>query len=149
MKYTREILKKIYELKASGEFNDKEIQGIVGVSYETWAEWKRNKVEFSELLKKADNEFIEEKLKTSARKGLKTLLEGKEWEEVSKEFKDVNGTPKKIKETRVKKFIMPNAISVIFALKNTDPEHFKDKQEIEHSVKQGTKIKWGDNEIEI
>ena len=41
------------------------------------------------------------------------------------------GKPK-IKETKtVKKHVAPNPISVIFALKNTDPETFKDKQEVD------------------
>jgi len=144
MKYTKEIKDKIYKLKASGDFNDKEIQEAVGISTSQWHEWKNTKSEFAELLKKADSEFIENKIKKSARKGLRTLLEGKEWEETTVEYKlvkDKNGNEvaKKVGEKRIKKFIMPNPISVIFALKNSDPDNFKDKQEIDHTTK-GEKI---------
>jgi hypothetical protein len=84
---------------------------------------------FSEAIKRAQEKRLE-LFKSAARSGLLTLLRGKEYEEVTTEWvegkpdKDGVAKPKLKSQKKVKKFISPNPVSVIFALKNLDPEAF-------------------------
>lgn len=134
MKYDEEIVQKICEIVAEDEYYISEICLQVGIGESTFYEWKAEKPEFVKALKEADNKRLEA-FRTAARKGLRTLLEGKEYEETTVEYKQVkNGkdskgnptyTPIKMLEKKVKKFIMPNAAAVIFANTNLDADNFK------------------------
>ncbi|MGN6491056.1 MAG: phBC6A51 family helix-turn-helix protein [Agriterribacter sp.] len=133
-KYTKKRVEKIVTLLESGDYTIKEICEIVKIHQDTWYDWKHNKPEFSELLEKADEKRMEV-FKQAARIGLLALLRGKEYEEVTKEYAEVDvpdGKGKTKKEPRmisqkiVKKVILPNPAAVIFTLKNQDPDNFKD-----------------------
>jgi hypothetical protein len=50
---------------------------------------------------------------------------------------DKNGKAVKKSETTVTKVIMPSVASVIFALTNSDPENFKQRQIIAHTGEDG------------
>lgn len=68
------------------------------------------------------------KLKDGARGALLRLITGHTYEEVTTEVKqDADGTTKPVSIKKVKKEVQPNATAVIFALKNTDSETFKDE----------------------
>lgn len=133
-KYTKKRVEKIVTMLETGEYTIVEICKCVGIHHDTWFEWKKSKPEFSELLEKAE-EKRNEVFKVAARRGLLTLLEGKEWEEVTREYAEVetvdkNGKltkePRMISQKTIKKVILPNPAAVIFTLKNRDSDNFKD-----------------------
>ena len=79
-----------------------------------------------------------------ARKSLKTLICGQEYEETKTEYEsDKNGNPRIKKQTRVTKKILPNPTAVIFALCNRDPEHWQNRVSNEISGKIETENKPG------
>lgn len=133
MKYSQKLADKIVELVASGEHTIKNVCKHVGISFETYNTWKKTKPEFSDLLKEAERERLDN-LGELARSGLALLLEKHEYEEVTTEYVDNGKGQPKVKARKVvKKFVMPNPTAVIFTLKNRAPESWRDKQDIEHS----------------
>ncbi len=132
-KYSEEIVKKICDLFSLGDHTVKDVCKQVNISKDTFYAWKIDKPDFSDRLKKAEDER-QEAFKTMARSGLAKLLDVYEYDEVTTEDgTDNRGKPvRKVKVTR--KFIMPNATAVIFALTNRDPENYKHKQEIKTDI---------------
>lgn len=63
--------------------------------------------------------------------GIRTLLNGKEWEEVTVEAREVGGNIVERHIKKVKKFIMPNPATCMFTLKALGG--LTEKQQIEHS----------------
>jgi len=126
-KYNSETTERIYQLVCEGEYTQKQICKIVGIAEDTFYTWKKDKPEFSELLKKAEEEKYKS-LKALAIGGFRKLLNGAKFDEVTKELKKVDGENKLIETKRVTKVIQPNPTSVIFALKNLDKENFEDVQ---------------------
>lgn len=143
MKYGPDIVNRICELIASDDYTIGEICKQVDINPDTWAEWKKTHPEFVEAIKKADEQRLET-FRKAARSGLLTLLQGKEFEEVTTEYKEVkdkdgNYKPRMVSQKKVKKFILPNPTSVIFALKNQDSDNFADivKNENRFTDKEG------------
>jgi transposase len=130
---------RICKLIESDDYTVSEICKQVKLSESTYYDWKASNTEFSDAIKKAEERRLDT-FKAAARSGLLTLLKGKEWEEVTTEYTEetskdgkAKGKPKIKSMRRVKKFIMPNPTSVIFALKNLDDENFSDLIKTEHS----------------
>lgn len=137
-KLTKTMLQTIVTLLEEDEYYVEEICKIVNIHKDTWYEWKNNVPVFSDALRAAEEKRLE-KIRISARKGLATLLEGKEWEETTTEGrlvkdKDGNEVFKTTKAKKVKKFILPNPDMVKFALRNLDKENFKDGSEHDGGV---------------
>ena len=129
-KYTPDRVAKICKAIENGETNETAAK-IGGISVSTFCEWQATKKEFSEAIKKA-REFYEDwqlhGILEDAKKSLKTLICGKEYEEVKTEYEnDKNGNPRIKKQTRVTKVVLPNPTAVIFALCNRDPENWKNR----------------------
>jgi hypothetical protein len=128
-KYSKERVELICNLIKGDDYTIEEICRQADIHVDTFYDWKNNKPEFSEAIKKAELSRLE-LFRKVARSGLLTLLQGKEFEEVTTEYvegkPDKNGNTKpKIKlQRKVKKYILPNPTSVIFTLKNLDPENF-------------------------
>jgi transposase len=137
MKYSKRMVKRIVTLIESDDYTIKEICEQCGIHVDTWYDWKHNRPDFSEAIKKAEENRLDLFAK-AARSGLLTLLRGKEYEEVVTEYiegkPDAQGNSKpKIKAyKKTKKFIPPNPTSVIFTLKNLDEQNFADiiRQEV-------------------
>jgi len=135
MKYTPDIVEAICQKLATGDHRIADVCQQVGISEQTFYRWKEEKGEFCEALKKAETDRLAAFV-VMARSGLAKLLDVYEYEETTTEYidgKDKNGNSvPKIKSRKVtKKRIMPNATAVIFALKNREPEEWKDKRELE------------------
>lgn len=136
-KYSKSLVNKICKLIESDDYTVSELCLQTGISEAIYYRWRTEKVEFLEKLQAAEQKRLEF-FRKEARSGLLTLLHGKEYEEVTTEFiegkpdKDGNSKPKIKLQRKVKKFILPNPTSVIFALKNLDNENFADilKQEL-------------------
>lgn len=103
---------------------------LAGISDETFSRWLDN-VEFAEAIKKAKKDFEEWEMNgilETAKRGLKKLLEGEEYEEVTTEYvNDDKGNPTIRKQTRKTKKIPPSATATIFALCNRDPDGWKNR----------------------
>lgn len=130
-KYTPEIIDKICEYVKSGDYTLKELCSFVGISHETFFNWKEMHVEFSERLKAADEERLVT-IKSIARKGLTLILGGYEYDEISERSalrgKGVNKKMEVVERTVIRKRVPPVPSSIFFALKNLDKEHFQDIQ---------------------
>jgi len=142
-KYSKKLLKKVVNLIESDDYTIKEICLQVGITAETWFQWLKSNAEFSDSVEKAKERRLDT-FRKAARSGLLTLLQGTEFEEVKTEYttgKDPENPKKSIpvvkSQTRIKKLIQPNPTSVIFALKNLDPDTFADISEQRLTGKDG------------
>lgn len=141
MKYSKKRACQICELIATGNHTIVEICKKVNINQDTFFEWRNTKSEFSELIKKADEQYLDS-IKIKARSGLAVLLEKHEFEETKVEYVESKpgkdgepGKPKIKSQTRTKKVIMPNITAIIYTLNNADQENFKQRQIIAHTGK--------------
>lgn len=142
--YTPERVKRICDAIERGETNETAAK-IGGIHVSTFCEWQNSKPEFSEAVKRAKAAFEDWQMNgilEDARKSLKTLVCGQEYEEIKTEYEnDKTGNPRIKKQTRVTKKILPNPTAVIFALCNRDPEHWQNRVNNELSGKIETETK--------
>lgn len=118
---------------------------IGNIAVGTLFRWMEEKSEFKEAVKKAKAAYEDWEMNgilADAKKSLKTLICGTEYEEVKTEYEnDKNDSPRIRKQTRVTKKVLPNATAVIFALCNRDPEHWKNRISNELTGKVETETK--------
>lgn len=155
MKYDTSIVERILELFGTGDHSIKDICKIVKISPMTFHRWREEKSDFSDRLKEVEEMRIES-LKDLSRTGLVKLLNGYQYEEISREMASVpykvrdektgkyevqfdsagkvitRQYPSKIKS--VTKYIMPNPTAVLSTLKNLDPENFPDVSKLDHTT---------------
>lgn len=138
-KYSKQIVEKIYDLISSDSYSIVEVCEIVGINKDTYYTWLKTKPDFSDTIKKAEEER-HAFMRVEAEKSLKKKIQGYTVEETkivyvdSKTGKtDEKGneiTKPKIKEqTVVKKHIPPDTTAIIFTLVNRDPDNWKNRQE--------------------
>ena len=142
--YTPARVAKICKAIENGETYEKAAQ-IGGLSETQFYEWRKTHPEFAEAVKRAKDAYEEWQLNDllqDAKKSLKTLICGQEYEEIKTEYEnDAHGNPRIKKQARTTKKILPNATAVIFALCNRDPEHWKNRIDTELSGKVETEAK--------
>ena len=142
--YTPERVKRICDAIERGETNAVAAK-IGGIHVATFCEWQNTKPEFAEAVKRAKAAFEDWQLNgilEDAKKSLKTLVCGQEYEEIKTEYEnDRTGNPRIKKQTRITKKILPNPTAVIFALCNRDPEHWQNRVNTELSGKVETETK--------
>lgn len=134
MKYNRTIVKHITDMISSDEYTIEEICRAVKISKDTYYQWLNKKADFSDAIKKAEEKRMNF-FKTEARRAAAKKITGYDYEEVSTvvvEGKD--GRPRIKEKKTTKKHVPPDTAMVIFVLKNTDPDNFKDSQFIDHNV---------------
>ncbi len=125
MKYSKEIVKTICDLKSHDSYTIPEICAKVGITETTYHEWKARKPEFSEALKSAEHEFLS-KISVIAKNSLAKKVAGYDYDEVSTTIVEGKDGKPRIKDKKtVKKHVPPDTAAVIFALTNTDSENFK------------------------
>lgn len=106
---------------------------IGGISESTFYEWQNRHPEFSEAVKRAKaayEDWERNELLAAARRSLRELICGLEYDEVKTEYEQDPKDPSKPrvkKQFRTTKKVMPNATAVIFALCNRDPEHWQNR----------------------
>lgn len=94
---------------------------------QTYYNWMK-KLEFSEAIKKAKNDFknsLEKDLVMSLAKAAK----GYDYEQTMTEWADVNGKPKIKKQVKKNIHVEPNVGANIFLLTNIAPDRWKNKQD--------------------
>ena len=116
--------------------HDWEMEAIaaeLGIAPSTFFKYKNEFMELSEILKSADK-AKPRYIAIKAEAALRDKLQDREVEEVHQEQwigKDGEVTKKHIK--KIKKIIPADTTAIIFALKNTDSERWRDKQQVELS----------------
>lgn len=144
--YNPDRVAKICQAIESGETNATAAK-IGGISITTFCEWQNSKPEFAEAVKKAKSAFEDWQLNgilDDAKKSLKTLICGQEYEEIKTEYEQDPrnpGEPRIKRQTRITKKVLPNATAVIFALCNRAPEEWSNKHIQEISGKLETETK--------
>lgn len=138
--YTPERVEAILDSLRKGD-SDEIAARIGGINVGTFYRWQTEKDEFREAVKKAKADFEAwtlGEILTDARRGLKVLVCGTEYEEVKTEYEQDPHDPShpRIKrQTRTTKKVLPNPTAVIFALCNRDPDHWQNKVSQELSGK--------------
>jgi len=111
---------------------DKDIYEMLGISKDTFYEWKRKYSEFADALKKGRFESNGEILNSAFTQTQGHYIRVTE----PMKLKDVDGS-EHVEMVTYDKFFAPNPTMTIFMLKNRMPEHFKDKQQTEISGEVG------------
>lgn len=138
-KYSRQLVDRICSLIREDSYTIAEICDLVGIHKDTYHTWIKTKSDFSDSIKKAEDDrmqfFVAE-----AQKSLLKKIQGYDVEESKtvyvdsgKPIIDETGKEKqnpKIKEkTIVKKHIQPDTAAIIFTLTNGNPERWKNRQD--------------------
>lgn len=144
--YTPDRVTRICNAIERGETQERAAE-MGGISKTVYYEWLKEKSEFADAVKKAKAAFEEWQMSgilEDAKRSLKTLICGLEYEEVKTEYeqdpKNPNN-PRIKKQTRTNKKILPSPTAVIFALCNRDPEHWQNRISNEISGKIDTESK--------
>lgn len=137
-KYTPELVTRICGLLEKDTYTVSELCESVGIDESTFYRWKNDKNEFCEAIKKAEERRLGFFVVEAKRSLLKKIqgYEVKETQIVSIPGVDEKGNPKQIiKEKKtIKKHIQPDTTAIIFALTNLDPEHWKNRQNIDGNI---------------
>lgn len=104
-----------------------------GIAIQTFKQWLAEKPDFAALVKNARAEYEEWELNgilADAKKSLKVLICGQEYDETKTEYEQDPrdpGQPRIKRQTVTRKKVLPSATAVIFALCNRDPEHWQNR----------------------
>lgn len=138
-KYTPEVVNIIRESLAQGDSRQLACKKA-GISDDSFLNWMRDNSEFSAVVKNAEDEFRNwefTQLLASAKKSLRVLIEGQEYDETTTEYEnDGSGQPRIKRQTTKTRKVLPSATAVIFALVNRDPDNWKNRinSEVEAKV---------------
>ena len=137
----QEITQKIVKLTQQGIHSVTAICGAVGIDRSTYYRWEHEHEDFKEVVLLAKEHYRSQRLK-KANQGLDKLLTGYRYQEKTYEFsyiKDADGneTQDFRLSKQVNKFIMPNASTVQFVLRNMDSETYPDTYRQELTGKDG------------
>lgn len=140
-KYTPEAVQAICECLERGETR-KAACAKAGIDVKTMERWLADNVDFVAVVKNAEDAYRNwehNEILNSARKSLRILIEGTEYEETTVEYEQDPADPSKPRvrrQTTKTKKILPNPTAVIFALCNRDPENWKNRinQEVEGKI---------------
>ena len=101
------------------------------IDQRTYYRWMEE-TEFAEAIKKAKLDF-KNTLETDIVKSLANAAKGYEYIQIQTEYKDVNGSPKIVKQVKKNIRVEPNVGAAIFILTNLAPERWQNKQRQELS----------------
>lgn len=132
-KYNKNIVEKIANLIREDSYTIAELCGKVNISKDTYYRWLAQKADFSDAIKKAEEDF-NALIIVEAKRSLIKLIKGytvQEKKTVTADTgkKDDEGKPIiRVKEhSVVDKHYQPNTAAVIFALTNRDPANWKNR----------------------
>jgi len=132
-KYNKTIVEKIADLIRGDSYTIAEICEKVNISKDTYYRWLAQKADFSDAIKKAEEDF-NSLIIVEAKRSLIKLIKGytvQEKKTVTADTgkKDDDGKPiVRVKEHAVvDKHYQPNTAAVIFALTNRDPANWKNR----------------------
>ncbi len=133
-KYKPEFAEQVYKLATKG-FTDKELADFFKVKEQTINNWKNAHPEFFESLKKGKYELDTGKVVNSLLRRALGYQYTEKTKVLSKTAASETGEAKLITVKEVTKEVAPDPTSMIFWLKNRQPDEWRDKQSIELGVK--------------
>jgi len=143
-KYNKRIIDRICFLIRSDSYTIAEICKMTGISESTYHEWKATKSDFSESIKKAEDDrmkfFVAEAQKSLLKKVQGYTVQEKHTTTINSGKKDKEtGRPiPVIKEQKiVDKHYQADTAAIIFTLTNGDPDNWKNRQNSEITGKDG------------
>jgi transposase-like protein len=117
-KYRKSIVDRICEMIRADTYTIAEICRNVNINIDTYYEWKKKYTQFSEAVKKAEDDR-DLKFVTAARNSLLKKLEGFTFEEEKTVYvTDKKGNPAVKEQTNTKRYFPPDTVAIIFALCN-------------------------------
>ena len=125
----------IIETMAKLGATDKQMAQAIGVTEQTFNNWKTSKPGFFESLKSAKDE-ADEKVEQS----LYRLATGYEYDAEKPMTVGIGPGFSKIEIAKYKETVQPSPTAIIFWLKNRRQDRWRDKQELEHSGEVGVTI---------
>ncbi len=134
-RYNKKIVKDICDLHEKDSYTVAEICTLVHISESTYYDWKAKKPEFSEAIKKAQDNFnllLAAEAKKSLLKKIRgyTVIEKRTVRVGTGEVTDKGKAKTKIKEhAETEKHIQPDTAAIIFTLTNRDSDNWKNKQD--------------------
>lgn len=142
-KYNKKIAERILAMIRADTYTTGEICKTVGISRQTFYNWKNDHPEFAQAIEDVSNELLNQ-MQIEAKKSLMKKIRGYEVTEtkvvtVPTKEKDSNGNPiPAIKEQiTTKKHIQPDTTAIIFTLTNADPKHWQNRRTTEITGKNG------------
>lgn len=106
----------------------KEAYTEAGINKDTFFDWKKNNSEFSDLIKKAQEEF-RQTIVSKLEKGLYKRALGYKITETRTEYAaGPGGNPIIVKQTKTEKEFAPDTAALIFSLSNLEPNKWQNKQ---------------------
>lgn len=141
MKYSKRIANKVFNLLAEDEYTQRELCDTIGINETTFGRWKRAHAEFAEGIENAKAR-LEEKRLVQCSQSLAKLITGFEYTETTTEYVRDDETKKVVIRSQrdVTKTILPNLGAIIHYQSNRDPEHWQNKQRLEHTGKDGEEL---------
>ena len=142
-KYSKAILKKICALIKKDTYTVAELCVQVGISEGSYYGWKNRFKEFEEQIKEAEDirlkYFASEAKKSLLKKIQGYTVQEKKTVTVPGKVDEKTGTvtPKIKEQTVTDKHFQPDTGAIIFALCNTDPDNWKNRQSTELTGKDG------------
>lgn len=142
-KYNKKTAERILAMIRSDTYTITELCNNVGISRQTFYNWKYDNPEFAQAVENANNDLLD-KMNVEAKKSLMKKIKGYDVTEtkvvtVPGSQKDEKGNPKPIikEQTTTKKHIQPDTAAIIFTLTNCDPKHWRNRQSTEVTGKDG------------
>jgi hypothetical protein len=119
------------EVYAAEGLLDYEIWEKLKITHNTFYEWKRNKKEFSDGLKRGRYVALQKVEGSLIKKALGYMVT----EKTTEAKIESDGTTKPLTVKFTEKHIVADTGAIAFFLKNKDPEHWRDRQEYDHTTK--------------
>lgn len=110
-------------------------------SFYRWLDLKDNPLaaEFADAIKRAKEVFRQNLVKDLVQ-SLARSAKGYTWMRTKTEYKNVNGKPEIVKQTKEEVDVPPNTGAAIFLLTNLDPQNWQNRQHIDAKETKETKI---------
>jgi hypothetical protein len=132
-KYKPEYAEQSYKLCLEG-FTDKQIADFFKVQERTVGNWKNKHPEFFQSLKRGKDDFDTNVIERSLAKRAAGYQYTEVIKAISKEPDPETGKSAMVTVKEVTKEVVPDPTSMIFWLKNRQPQRWRDKQTIEAGV---------------
>ncbi|TDQ79563.1 phBC6A51 family helix-turn-helix protein [Sphingobacterium yanglingense] len=141
-KYGKKLVERIADLVKSDTYTIAEICKMVGIDEATYYRWKKDKNEFCDAIKKAEDARMEFFV-VEAKKSLLKKIQGYTVQEKSTTYtRDKEGKPQVKEQKNIDKHYQPDTAAIIFTLTNGDSENWKNRQNTDLTNK-GDKFETG------
>lgn len=134
-KYSKKLVNMVTELIRSDSYTIAEICEIVKISKDTYYRWLKEKSDFSDAIKEAQEDFDKDML-SECSKSLRKLITGYTVDESKTTYVNTKDGKPKIKESVVtKKHFQPNLGAIIHFQTNKAPEQWRNRQNVDITTK--------------